>query len=198
MEMLLLRHGRTAENAEGRYCGRTDSPLCAEGISEARRAGRREEIKLVYSSPLLRARQTAQIMLPNAEQRIITDLREMDFGDFEGRTANEMTDDPVYRQWVDGGCMGVCPNGEGMAAFSRRVVEAFNVIVDGCLSGGDKQLVIMAHGGVLMSVMAQYADEQKQYFGWHTANCQGWRAQIDMSDPTRHIILRDCERVYSI
>ena len=111
LSIVLLRHGKTAGNQLGRYNGRTDEPLCEEGIREAEAAERHPEIQLVYSSPMLRARQTAKICFPNAEIIPIPNLREMDFGDFEGRTAQEMELDPVYRTWVDGGCVDRCPNG---------------------------------------------------------------------------------------
>ena len=86
MELVLLRHGSTSGNAEHRYVGRTDEPLSQAGAREARESGGREDVGCVYVSPLQRARQTAAICFPRARQMVVDGLREMDFGDFEGRT----------------------------------------------------------------------------------------------------------------
>ena len=113
MRIYLIRHGKTEGNALNRYIGSTDSPLCAEGIEKTRLAGGSAELKSVIVTPLIRTQQTARILFPNAEQRICYGLREIDFGDFENRSATDMEHDEAYRKWVDSGCVDACPNGEG-------------------------------------------------------------------------------------
>lgn len=125
MKILFLRHGATAGNEMRRYIGRTDEPLSSQGLLQAETAGKNPELSLVYVTPLLRTRQTAEIMFPNARQVTVEDLREMDFGDFEGRNAQEMEFDQAYRDWVDGYCMGQCPGGESRDTFADRVQTAF-------------------------------------------------------------------------
>ena len=129
MQTVLIRHGRTPGNDERRYIGRTDESLSARGKAEAEKAVRDFEQKKVYVSPLKRARETAAILFPNAEQIILPGLRETDFGSFEGKNADEMTDDADYRAWVDGMCLGTCPRGESRADVTRRAVEAFEEAV---------------------------------------------------------------------
>ena len=129
MQAVLIRHGRTPGNDERRYIGRTDESLSARGKAEAEKAVRDFEQKKVYVSPLKRARETAAILFPNAEQIILPGLRETDFGSFEGKTADEMADDADYRAWVDGMCLGTCPGGESRADVTRRAVEAFEEAV---------------------------------------------------------------------
>ena len=129
MQTVLIRHGRTPGNDERRYIGRTDESLSARGKAEAEKAVRDFEQKKVYVSPLKRARETAAILFPNAEQIILPGLRETDFGSFEGKTADEMADDADYRAWVDGMCLGTCPRGESRADVTRRAVEAFEEAV---------------------------------------------------------------------
>ena len=129
MQAVLIRHGRTPGNDERRYIGRTDESLSARGKAEAEKAVRDFEQKKVYVSPLKRARETAAILFPNAEQIILPGLRETDFGSFEGKTADEMADDADYRAWVDGMCLGTCPGGESRADVTRRAVEAFECAV---------------------------------------------------------------------
>lgn len=129
MQAVLIRHGRTPGNDERRYIGRTDESLSARGKEEAEKAVRDFKQKKVYVSPLKRARETAAILFPNAEQIILPGLRETDFGIFEGKTADEMADDADYRAWVDGMCLGTCPGGESRADVTRRAVEAFEEAV---------------------------------------------------------------------
>ena len=80
MRIWLIRHGRTPLNEEGRYQGKLDTGLSEEG----QRALERADVSpsRVYVSPALRARQTADILFPDADQVVAEDLREMDFGAF--------------------------------------------------------------------------------------------------------------------
>ena len=103
-----------------------------EGLSEnGRRALTRAAFcpAHVYVSTAARARETAGIVFPEAEQLLCHDLREMDFGAFEGRGWWEMEEDADYRAWVDGGCAGRCPGGEDRAEFTRRVCGCFEKIL---------------------------------------------------------------------
>lgn len=97
--ILLIRHGATAGNLEKRYIGRTDEPLCALGESQAiALAPSLPQCDTVFSSPLLRCRQTAGILFPERKINIIQDLRECDFGLFEGKNADEMIL-PIMSGW---------------------------------------------------------------------------------------------------
>ena len=125
MQAILIRHGRTPGNDERRYIGRTDESLSEKGRAEAEQAQKNFDLKFVYVSPLIRARETAAILFPNAEQVVLPGLRETDFGIFEGKNADEMVDDAEYRAWVDGMCLGTCPGGESREDVTRRAVEAF-------------------------------------------------------------------------
>lgn len=170
MKIWLLRHGRTAYNRNGRYQGLRDIPLSPEGEAELRQAEFAPET--VWVSPLCRARRTAEILFPSARQVVAEDLREMDFGAFEGRNYVEMEHDPAYRTWVDGGCMGRCPGGESRAEFCDRVRGAFSALVEEVAAQKDPLLAIVAHGGVQMAVMEWFALPERGYFDWN-APCGG-------------------------
>ncbi len=182
LTIYLLRHGKTAGNLSGRYNGRTDEPLCEEGVREAEAAERHPNISLVYSSPMLRARQTATICFPNAEIETVVDLREMDFGDFEGRTAQEMEFDPAYRVWVEGGCVDRCPNGEGITDFGQRAATAFTGLVKNAISRGETEIGVAAHGGVIMAVMTAFSGSDAPYHDWYVLNCGGYRVTLNEAD----------------
>ena len=88
MRLVMLRHGATAGNEERRYVGRrTDEPLSDLGRTQCARLGTFGQVCAVYTSPLLRARQTARLCFPSARIIPVEDLAEYDFGAFEGRSA---------------------------------------------------------------------------------------------------------------
>ena len=142
----LIRHGETELQAQGRYQGAVDVPLSGEGRRkltagrEKLTAGRKSlnsgreclsareiyrEPAVVYVSPHKRARETASILFPEAVQIVVPGLAEMNFGKFEGKDFKEMENDPDYRAWVDGMCLGKCPGGESRGEFCARTCEAF-------------------------------------------------------------------------
>ena len=182
LSIILLRHGKTEGNLENRYNGRTDDPLCPLGIQEAEAEPHYPEVPLVYASPLRRAQQTAQIFFPNAAIQTVQDLREMDFGDFEGRTAQEMENDPVYRAWVAGGCVDACPGGEGIPEFAKRTTTAFAASVSDAILRGESRVGVAVHGGVIMAVMYAFSGADQPYHAWYVRNCGGFEITLDEAE----------------
>lgn len=178
MHIRLIRHGTTAGNAERRYVGKTDEPLCPAGREAAERKEKDFALDRVYVSPLKRARETAAILFPNAEQIVVNDLREMDFGAFEGRTGDEMKNDPVYRAWVEDRCTGACPGGESQEMFHARVGRAFTETVRTL----ETDATFVVHGGVIMSVLWQFAEPKKDFYDWITPNLSGYEADSAEKD----------------
>ena len=179
MEVILLRHGQTVGNLLKRYIGRTDEPLCDAGIDTIRRTGVFPSVERVYVSPLLRTRQTAKLLFPNAEQVAVENLKEMDFGDFEGRSAADMENDMEYRAWVEGMCLPACPNGEAVNGFMTRTRAAFEEIVSKEIAYGNKQLIIVGHGGNIMAIMNRHAEPERPIYQWFVKNGCGYRAFLD-------------------
>ena len=137
MLIWLIRHGVTELGEEGRYQGRLDTPLSRRGRLALRQADFAPQ--RLYVSPLLRARETAQLLFPQSEPHLVSDLREMDFGIFEGRSWREMEHDEQYRAWVDGGCEGQCPGGENRADFSARICAAVREILEAEAEAGSEE-----------------------------------------------------------
>lgn len=176
MKVYLLRHGETDYNAEKRYQGSRDISLSEKGLEALRPA--EFSVDRVYVSPMLRARQTAERIFPGAEQVVVHDLKEMHFGVFEGRTPNEMAHDAEYRAWVDSGCEDRCPEGECRAEFSARTCAAFEQLVNMGLEQDIDRLVILAHGGTQMAVMAAYVKPRRDYYAWCGPNAGGYLMDI--------------------
>ena len=109
MRIILIRHGSTIWNEEGKYQGTIDVPLSDRGRQEAEMVAERlreEKIKAIYSSNLGRARETAEIIArPHGlPVQVIDELGEINFGDWEGLTAQEIKDkfgEQAYRTWLE-------------------------------------------------------------------------------------------------
>ncbi len=193
MRVVLFRHALCEGNREHRYvgCG-TDDPLCEDGVAQAQARGLLIKPVLasegisspatVYVSPMRRVRQTADLLFPLASQIEVNDLREMDFGAFEGRCAQEMANDAAYRAWVDGMCEGACPNGESQHQFISRTCGAFETLLFSARDRGLESLFICAHGGTLMAIMSAYAKPSRSYFDWHVGPCHGFICKIEFAD----------------
>lgn len=179
MQFVVLRHGKTAGNLQKRYIGRTDEPLCEQGIAQVRSVGEISSVSRVYVSPLSRARQTAAIAFPHAEQVIVSDLREMDFGDFENLNYRELSHNAAYRAWVAGNCEARCPHGESKDDFTRRTANAIRNLLRTAASCGEDQVIIVAHGGTVMAAMDSFTCGKGSYYHWHVDNCEGYHARVE-------------------
>lgn len=173
MRIYLIRHGETEYNKAQRYQGSMDIPLSQEGRARLRAADFVPD--RVYTSHLRRTRETAEILFPGAEQICVKDLREMSFGDYEGRSKLELAGDPVYEQWLSTGFVGECPNTEETHDdFVRRTCAAFAGLVEQGLAAGEEKLVIVAHGGTQMAVLSTYVCASRGFGEWLTGNGEGY------------------------
>ena len=128
-ESLSARRGSLSAGRGSLTAGGESLPAKRENLSAGRESlstdGIYRDPAVVYVSPLKRARETASILFPKAVQVVIPELAEMNFGKFEGRNYKEMENDPDYRAWVEGMCLGKCPGGESREEFCARTCEAF-------------------------------------------------------------------------
>ena len=90
LELFLIRHGLTAGNKEKRYIGRTDEPLCQEGMDQLKQLSS-PPAEMIFVSPMKRCVQTARILYPDGRYHIIDEFRECDFGEFENKNYLELT-----------------------------------------------------------------------------------------------------------
>lgn len=156
--LILVRHGVTDWNREGRFQGQLDPPLADEGRAEAallgeRLAGSADRPARIVASPLSRALTTAEVIaaeMPAAERPpIATDPRlvEVGQGEWEGRTHDELltADAERYAAWREGGGNGVPPGAEPIAAVVARAKAAIAELG----SAGAWPLCLVSHGGIL-------------------------------------------------
>lgn len=153
--LILIRHGETDYSLDRRYCGFTDVCLNKRGIKQAEELCQRlsrEKIDKVYSSDLKRTREFASIIFKDREIEIIPELREMDFGIFEGLRHEEImkTHADVYKKWLRDPLNTLIPKGDSLVDFKERIEEVVERIVS---LNKDKILAIVTHAGPIKVIM---------------------------------------------
>lgn len=167
----LIRHGITKGNLEGLYLGcRTDLPLCEEGIQqleELRQSFSYPQPATVFTSPLRRAAQTADILFPAVQHKLVIDqLKEADFGIYDGRSMTELLKEPDFARWMDPSSGFVPEGAESPAAFHTRCADTLMKLFEYMIKAGIPEAACVTHGGVLMSMLAQKALPQRRPEDW--------------------------------
>ena len=150
-ELWLMRHGETEWSRSGAHTGRTDIPLTDAGRRNAAAVGRYlagRPFALVLVSPMQRARETCR--LAGYENALIDpDLSEWNYGDYEGRTTQQIqAERPGWSLWTDG-----VPNGETVAQVGAR---AGRVIARALAVAGEGDVALFAHGHILRILTATW------------------------------------------
>jgi probable phosphoglycerate mutase len=155
--LLLIRHGETAWNAEGRIQGQLDVPLSPRGIWQAARLAERlaerqgdEPIDAVVASDLARAMLTAQPLAAALGREVVAEplLRERHFGRFQGHTLDEIAAQWAadFHRWRDRDPAWSIPDGESGAEFIARVLAGLAQVV---AAHPGRTVAVVAHGGTL-------------------------------------------------
>ncbi|MDD5796091.1 MAG: histidine phosphatase family protein [Oscillospiraceae bacterium] len=176
-----IRHGRIDETLKGAYIGTTDVPLSETGKKELMELDEKYKYPgtmAVFTSPLKRCTQTAQILYPQQKPIVIEQLSECNFGEWEGKTADELKNEPDFEKWLSGSNEVKPPRGESNADFTRRVCNMFESIVQGVIKTGTTESVIITHGGVIMTLLAVYGLPQAKPFDWVMDNGFGYSVRI--------------------
>jgi probable phosphoglycerate mutase len=151
----LLRHGE--HNVQGRICaGRMPGVVLSErGRAEAEGAASRLSgagVAAIYASPLERTRETAEIVGRHLSLpvNVLDDLAELDFGEWTGKTFDEVRKDPRWPEWASHRSLSCIPGGETMRAVQRRVVEA---LMEMRAQHPDEAVVVVSHGDVIRAAL---------------------------------------------
>jgi probable phosphoglycerate mutase len=172
-DLYVIRHGATEWSRNGRHTGTTDLPLLPEGEDQARATAQLvadHDFALVLTSPLQRARHTCELVGLSAHAEIDEDLRELDYGDYEGITTAQIRETvPDWTVWTH-----PCPNGETLAEAAARVDR---VIARAQAADGD--VAVFAHGHILRILTARWCrldPVEGRRFVLHTATLStlGW------------------------
>ena len=182
--ILLVRHGETDWNAEGRIQGQTNSPLNERGREQARALADQlagEQIAAVYASDLDRARETAEILAARLDLPVVVDpaLRERNFGSWEGRTVAELEEQwpGAWARWRDGN--EAEGDVEDHVALAERIRGAVSRL--GATHPGER-ILLVGHGGAIRVLLMDaeglpYPDARREFR--RIANCDMSRIAVE-------------------
>lgn len=176
----ILRHGLTDANETGTYIGRTDLPLSPTGLTqllEAKQTFVYPKATRFFTSPLMRCRQTLEVLYPGCQPEVVPGLAECDFGEWEGRRVADLKYDQRFQNWIAGTDKTI-PGGEDTAAFQKRVQAGFEGLVQAVMTSGDTEAVVCTHGGVIMMIMAAYGLPRCEMKEWLTAAGCGFTLRV--------------------
>lgn len=208
MRVLFIRHGKTLGNMEKRYIGRSDEALA--DVTKDLIQNMDLELKQIiassewfyYSSPMRRCVETLELLTQKAWNALplvlVDDLRECDFGCFEGKNYLELQNDKRYQRWIDSNGEMDFPEGEKIQAFKERCQKAFYQCMCQCDDARDeievdevgklrdfaglqtkKSVCFVVHGGTIMSICEKYALPKKGYYDYQIGNLDYLEFQWD-------------------
>ena len=175
MILYLIRHGKTAANEAHLYCGSTDLPLSETGKEELR--------SLHYDIPgntrfvtsgMKRTGQTLELLFGTVPHTAQPDFREVDFGDFELHSYEQLKEDPAYQNWISGDNeQNLPPHGESGNQMKKRVLSALDRLL-----AENKDTVLIAHGGTIAILMAAlFPRENRNRYQWQPKPGHGYRIE---------------------
>lgn len=196
---LLIRHGKTKGNLEKRYIGcKTDEPLLEDSAELLGFVG--EKIVKNYGipskvivSPMLRCRQTAELLFTEAKQIVVDDLRETDFGYFENKNYADLCNNPEYQSWIDSNGTKPFPGGEDRESCIDRTVVAFHKTIAsvyeeecekrGCADiepGEGITVAFVIHGGSVMAIMSTLTG--RDYYDFQVGCIDGYVLECSLDN----------------
>jgi phosphoserine phosphatase len=170
-KILLLRHGETNWNTADRLQGQRDIPLNSTGCRQAQAVADHlstTTINRAYSSPLLRASKTAQILLGDraVALNLVPDLQEVNHGDWEGRTNAELqiTHPYEYYLWKNNPLACRKPNGETIEELADRAVRSWQTIVQESTTAGCQTVLVVAHKVTIQTILCHIHGLDLEHF----------------------------------
>lgn len=180
MKIWLIRHGKTLGNLQRRYVGgRTDQPLCREGIEELEalaESGGYPSCGLLVSSPMKRCIETCGILCPHQKPIVLEELRETDFGLYDGLTYEEITSLSRGEEF-DLLCESPFPGGESRSQVRERSLQGLARAMELARQASAESLTLITHGGIIMALLSALFPGTGLY-EWHPENGRGFGVEV--------------------
>lgn len=181
----LIRHGLTESNLLGRYCGsQNDEPLCGDGVERLNNLveiGGYPLVEQVYTSPMTRARETANILYPDFDHNVVDGLSEADFGKFSGLSIYELRDDPDYQRWVTPNSDYTPEGVEPPRQFYKRNLLSIFSIIDEMISTHTYSAAVITHASVIGNIMSGIALPKKPPYDWGCDDGCGFKLATNLT-----------------
>ncbi len=183
----LIRHGSTVAEQQGLYCGRSDLPLSPEGLTALKQLAAKggypkAEGLRFFTTGMQRTEGTLEALFGPVEHGVLPDLREIDYGEFELQSRQQLDAREEYRQWLEGDTARErFPGGESGEDLANRVRPAFDrVVADG------RDTLIVTHGGVIATIMTDlYPDSAAGRYEWQGEPGRGWALTVEKGKPVK-------------
>jgi alpha-ribazole phosphatase len=193
--LYLVRHGLTAWNAEKRYIGHTDHGILREKreqLSSLKEALQQLQFQRIYSSDLKRCLETLDYVYPTKDFLRDERLREMNFGEWEGKTYDFLKGDPHYRKWVDDGEHHTPPAGESASSFKGRIDSFINQLLKEMTEETDDKetddensdsstILIVTHGGVIRHFLTRFMPSSS-FWEWKVIHGTGLHVTLENAE----------------
>lgn len=183
LNVYFFRHGLTYGNVEARMCGRTDTLVCKKGwddLYELTEKYKYPEAERVYISPAIRCRETASVLFPGMEPKVVENFWEMDFGTMENLPV-DCSSEAGFEKWLaqDPDCG--FQEGETVLECRFRAMAAMTRVIKEAREEGLTKVAVVAHGEVLSCLMqaALASDISLEEFTL-TPNGMGYEMSVDM------------------
>lgn len=173
----LIRHSTTYANENKLYYGFSDIPLSSKGI-EILHNIKRDMVYIPYqlfiTSGLKRANQTMEILFTD-NYLINEKFKEINFGDFELKSYEDLKNDKSYLHWIEDTQNNEIPNGELKKDFDKRIFLGFEEVYKYALKNEIKNVVIVCHSGVIATIMQKLLPlENKTFYDWAPSYGRGY------------------------
>lgn len=170
-----IRHGATVNNEKQVYQGWLDAPLLER--EKARIQAMKSQFpkpQKVFSSDLVRSLDTARLLFPEHEIETTMLLRELHFGDFEGKAYEQLKHNQAYQKWMESEFQIPPPNGESFQKFAMRL-QTFWERLSQEFSPHISEIAIVTHSGVIRHFLVHFAPIEKSFWEWRVPLAGGYR-----------------------
>ncbi|HZH58068.1 MAG TPA: histidine phosphatase family protein [Metabacillus sp.] len=160
VDLFLVRHGITEWNQQKRYLGHTNQGIVKKELYQLDRLKnelQKRKFDYIFSSDLLRCQETLDYLEIPTKMTVDYRLREMNFGDWEGKTYNDLKDVKVYQNWLNNWEDTSVPNGESVSNFKARIDSFFYDLFHHINNlDGKQKVLIITHGGVIRYAVSTF------------------------------------------
>ena len=188
-----IRHGITEGNQKKWFYGSVDIPLVEEGVLELNALKEKGiypngKDANYYTSGMTRTEQTLKLLYGDVEHMVIPELREMNFGDYECKTYDDLKDDDAFNRFAYNNDLEyVFPNGESKRIFATRVYKGLSKLIDDHIRNEDLESIVIAHGGVITASLDRlFPNECKNMWDWMPKPGRGYKVYFEKGTPSEY------------
>lgn len=189
VKLYLIRHGRTRAVDEHIYCGWTDLPLSERGRTELEQLSEsgiyERDMDFFFTSGMKRCNETLEMIFGQQDYTSVPDIMEMNFGDFELHSYEELKKDADYCAWLEDFENGEvkCRGGESNSEFYERNRRGFMSILTRIASEKrDTKAAVVCHGGSIGGFMRQFVDTSLGFYDAIPSPGRGFAAELELGE----------------